>query len=111
VSAFAPIVSPMRAPWGEKALTGYLGAERARWREYDATALIEDRGWDGPPILVDQGTKDQFLESQLKPELLKDACDRRGVALDLRMREGYDHSYFFIATFVEEHLRYHAAHL
>jgi S-formylglutathione hydrolase len=111
VSAFAPIVSPMRAPWGEKALAGYLGAERARWREYDATALIEDRGWDGPPILVDQGTKDQFLESQLKPELLKEACDRRGAALDLRMREGYDHSYFFIATFVEEHLRYHAAHL
>ena len=111
VSAFAPIVSPMRVPWGEKALTGYLGQDRSRWREYDATALIEDRGWDGPPILVDQGTKDQFLENQLKPELLKEACERRGVALDLRLREGYDHSYYFIATFVEEHLRYHAAHV
>ena len=111
VSAFAPIASPMRCPWGEKALSGYLGADRARWREYDATALIEDRGWAGPPIMVDQGTKDQFLQSQLKPELLQDACQRSGVALDLRMRDGYDHSYFFIATFIEDHLRYHAQNL
>ena len=111
VSAFAPIASPMRCPWGEKALGGYLGADRSRWREYDATALIEDRGWTGPPIVVDQGTSDQFLESQLKPELLRDACTRAGVALDLRMRDGYDHSYFFIATFIEDHLRFHAAHL
>jgi S-formylglutathione hydrolase len=111
VSAFAPIVSPMRCAWGEKALTGYLGAERAAWREYDATALVEHRGWRGPPILVDQGTNDQFLDTQLKPQLLAEACGRRGVALDLRMREGYDHSYFFIATFVEDHLRYHAANL
>lgn len=111
VSAFAPIVSPMRCPWGEKALSGYLGADRARWREYDATALIEDRGWTGPPIMVDQGTKDQFLQSQLKPELLQDACQRSGVAFDLRMRDGYDHSYFFIATFIEDHLRFHAQNL
>lgn len=111
VSAFAPIASPMHCPWGEKALSGYLGADRARWREYDATALIEDRGWTGPPILVDQGTKDQFLQSQLKPELLQDACQRSGVALDLRMRDGYDHSYFFIATFIEDHLRFHAQNL
>lgn len=108
VSAFAPISSPMRSAWGVKAFTGYLGADQARWRDYDATALIEERGWAGPPILVDQGTKDQFLESQLKPDLLRDACQRSGVALDLRLREGYDHSYFFIATFVEDHLRFHA---
>ena len=111
VSAFAPIASPMRCPWGEKALSGYLGADRARWREYDATALIEDRGWTGPPILVDQGTKDQFLQSQLKPELLQDACQRSGIAFDLRLRDGYDHSYFFIATFIEDHLRFHAQNL
>ncbi|BAJ79349.1 carboxylesterase [Acidiphilium multivorum AIU301] len=111
VSAFAPIVSPMRCPWGEKALTGYLGVDRANWRAYDATALIEDRGWDGPAILVDQGTADPFLERELKPELLREACAAKGVKLDLRMQEGYDHSYFFIATFVEDHLRHHARHL
>ena len=111
VSAFAPISSPMRCPWGEKALTGYLGPERGAWREYDAAALIEARGWKGPPLLVDQGTKDQFLETQLKPELLREACERAGVALDLRLREGYDHSYFFIASFIEDHLRFHARNL
>jgi len=111
VSAFAPIASPMRCPWGEKALTGYLGSDRSRWREYDATALIADRGWRGPALLVDQGTSDPFIESQLKPELLRQACERAGVALDLRLRDGYDHSYFFIATFIEEHLRFHARHL
>lgn len=111
VSAFAPIASPMRCPWGQKALTGYLGADRSGWREYDATALIEDRGWTGAPIMVDQGTNDQFLESQLKPELLEDACQRYGVALDLRRRNGYDHSYYFIASFIEEHLRFHASNL
>ena len=111
MSAFAPIASPMRCPWGQKALTGYLGADSSRWREYDATALIEDRGWTGPAILVDQGTHDQFLESQLKPELLQEACRRSGVSLDLRLRSGYDHSYFFIATFIEDHLRFHASHL
>ncbi len=111
VSALAPISSPMRCPWGEKALAGYLGADRARWRAYDATALIEDRGWPGPPILVDQGSGDQFLESQLKPELLAQACERAGVPLRLRMREGYDHSYFFVASFIEDHLRFHAGNL
>jgi S-formylglutathione hydrolase len=111
VSAFAPIASAIRSPWGEKALTGYLGHDRDRWREYDATALIEDRGWTGPPILVDQGTKDPFLQTQLKPELLQDACSRSGVALDLRFQDGYDHSYFFIATFIEDHLRFHADQL
>ena len=111
VSAFAPICSPMRCPWGEKALAGYLGRDRARWREYDATALLEERGWSGPALLVDQGTKDQFLDTQLKPGLLRESCVRRNVPLDLRMQEGYDHSYFFIATFVEDHLRYHARYL
>ena len=111
VSAFAPISSPMRAPWGEKALTGYLGAERAAWREYDATALLEDRGWRGPSLLVDQGTADQFLETQLKPQLLAEACRRAGVPLELRLQEGYDHSYYFIATFIEDHLRFHARKL
>ena len=111
VSAFAPIVSPMRCPWGEKALTGYLGDDRSHWREYDATALVEARGWRGPPLLVDQGTSDPFLADQLKPELLREACGNAGVALDLRMRDGYDHSYFFIATFIEDHLRFHARHL
>ncbi len=110
VSAFAPIVSPMRCPWGEKALTGYLGADRTTWRAYDATALIEDHGWAGPSILIDQGTADPFLTRELKPELMQQACAAKGVALDLRMQEGYDHSYFFIATFMEDHLRFHAAY-
>ena len=108
VSAFAPICSPMRCPWGEKALAGYLGPDRARWREYDSTALLEDRGWDGPPLLVDQGTHDQFLNTQLKPDLLREACAQRNVPLELRMQEGYDHSYFFVASFIEDHLRFHA---
>ena len=111
VSAFAPICSTMRCPWGEKALTGYLGGDRALWREYDASALVESRGWKGPPLLVDQGTNDQFLESQLKPELLEEACRRAGAPLDLRLQEGYDHSYFFIASFIEDHLRFHAGNL
>lgn len=111
VSAFAPISSPMRCPWGEKALSGYLGSDRTRWREYDATALIEERGWKGPPLRVDQGTEDPFLHRELKPELLKEACLRRQVPLELRLQEGYDHSYFFIASFIEDHLRLHASHL
>ncbi len=111
VSAFAPICSAMRCPWGEKALTGYLGSDRALWPDYDASALVESRGWKGPTLLVDQGTSDQFLESQLKPALLREACRRAGVSLDLRLQEGYDHSYFFIASFIEDHLRFHARNL
>jgi S-formylglutathione hydrolase len=111
VSAFAPISSPAGCPWGQKALTGYLGADPAHWREYDTTTLIADRGWRGPTLLVDQGTKDPFLETQLKPELLQAACLEHHVPLELRMQDGYDHSYFFIATFVEDHLRFHARHL
>ena len=108
VSAFAPIVSPLHCPWGEKALGGYLGADRAAWQDYDSCALIDARGWKGPAILVDQGSKDPFLQTQLKPELLQQACERAGVPLDLRMRDGYDHSYYFIASFMESHLRFHA---
>jgi S-formylglutathione hydrolase len=111
VSALAPISSPLRCPWGEKALAGYLGPDRVAWRAYDATALIEEQGWTGPPLLVDQGTQDQFLDTQLKLHLLREACERAGVALDLRMREGYDHSYYFVATFIDDHLRYHARNL
>lgn len=111
LSAFAPIASPMRCPWGEKALSGYLGSDRANWRAYDSTELLAEHGWPGPPILVDQGTDDPFLDSQLHPELLQDACRRAGVPLELRMQEGYDHSYFFIASFIEDHLRFHARHL
>ena len=110
VSAFAPIGSPMRCPWGEKALTAYLGPDRARWRGHDATALIED-GARVAAILVDQGMADQFLEGQLKPELLREACERAGIPLTLRMQEGYDHSYYFIGSFVADHLRWHAERL
>ncbi|MBI4986363.1 MAG: S-formylglutathione hydrolase [Rhodocyclales bacterium] len=111
VSALAPICSPLHCPWGEKALAGYLGADRKRWRIYDAVALLDDFGWDGPPLLVDQGTADQFLDVQLKPQLLHAACERAGMPLTLRMQEGYDHSYFFVASFIADHLRFHASHL
>jgi S-formylglutathione hydrolase len=107
VSAFAPIASPMNCPWGEKALGGYLGSDRAAWRGHDTCALIED-GARLSALLVDQGTADGFLETQLKPQLLEGACAKAGIPLTLRRQEGYDHSYFFIATFVEDHLRWHA---
>jgi S-formylglutathione hydrolase len=110
VSAFAPISSPMRCPWGEKALSGYLGHDRNAWIEYDACALIEG-GARVSELLVDQGAADSFLETQLKPELLKETCSSAGIPLGLRMQEGYDHSYFFIATFIEDHLRWHAARM
>lgn len=110
VSAFAPIVSPMRCPWGEKALAGYLGLDRAGWRRHDATALIED-GARVAEILVDQGEADNFLTEQLKPELLTDACRDTGIDLTLRMQPGYDHSYYFISTFMADHLCWHAKRL
>lgn len=110
VSAFAPIVAPSQVPWGHKALTGYLGPDRALWRAYDAVALIED-GARLPDLLVDQGEADGFLKDQLKPELLQTACAAAGVPLTLNLRPGYDHSYFFIASFIEDHLRWHAARL
>jgi S-formylglutathione hydrolase len=110
VSAFAPIVAPDRVPWGEKALEGYLGWDRAVWRKHDAVALIED-GARVDGLLVDQGDADQFLAEQLRPELLREACDRAGLPLELRMQPGYDHSYYFISTFMADHLRWHAARL
>jgi S-formylglutathione hydrolase len=110
VSAFAPIVAPSDVPWGEKALGRYLGANRAAWRAHDSVALIED-GARVPEILVDQGTCDSFLERELKPERLEAACAAAGIPLTLRRQEGYDHSYFFISTFMEDHLRWHSARL
>jgi S-formylglutathione hydrolase len=110
VSAFAPIVAPSQVPWGEKALGNYLGADRNAWRRYDSVALIED-GARLSELLVDQGTEDSFLESQLKPELLAAACKEAGIALTLRMQQGYDHSYYFISTFIEDHLHWHAERL
>ncbi|KPH65984.1 S-formylglutathione hydrolase [Novosphingobium sp. ST904] len=110
VSAFAPIVSPLNCPWGEKALTGYIGGDRSAWREYDACALIED-GARLPDLLVDQGTADGFLEGQLKTHLLEEACARAGQPATIRMQEGYDHSYYFISTFMAEHVGWHAERL
>lgn len=110
VSAFAPIVAPLACPWGEKALGGYLGADRTAWRAYDACALIED-GARVADILVDQGDADGFLVEQLKPELLVAACDAAGIDLTLRMQPGYDHSYNFISTFMADHVAWHAARL
>ena len=110
VSAFSAVVSPINCPWGEKALGKYLGDDRAAWREYDACAMIAD-GARVPELLVEQGTADQFLEEQLKPHLLQDACDKAGIDLTLNMREGYDHSYYFISTFLGDHVRWHAERL
>ncbi|WP_373487630.1 S-formylglutathione hydrolase [Blastomonas sp.] len=110
ISAFSPIVALMQCPWGQKALGGYLGDDHSDWRAYDACALIED-GARVPNILVDQGTADDFLEEQLKPQLLAEACETAGIALTLNMREGYDHSYYFISTFMADHLAWHAARL
>jgi S-formylglutathione hydrolase len=109
-SAFAPIVSPLHCPWGEKALAGYLGDDRAAWRAYDACALIED-GARLPELLVDQGTADNFLDSQLKTHLLDEACRNVDMRAQIRMQEGYDHSYFFISTFMAEHIAWHAERL
>lgn len=110
VSALAPIVSPLACPWGEKALGGYLGDDRAAWRAYDACALIDD-GARLDALLVDQGEADAFLADQLKPELLLAACERAGIPLTLRMQPGYDHSYFFISTFMRDHIAWHAERL
>ncbi len=110
VSAFSPIVSPLNCPWGEKALTGYIGPDRNAWREYDACALIED-GARLPDMLIDQGNADNFLQDQLKPELLQATCEKAGQKLTLRMHSGYDHSYYFISSFMEDHLRWHAERL
>ncbi len=110
VSAFAPIVAPSQVPWGQKALGRYLGENRSGWRTHDAVALIED-GARLPELLVDVGDADTFLDSELKPKLLSQACADAGIALTLRRQPGYDHSYYFISTFMAEHLRWHAARL
>ena len=107
VSAFAPIVAPSQVPWGQKALGNYLGNDRAAWRRHDAVALIED-GACLPKLLIDVGTADPFIEKELRPELLEAACEQAGIALTLRRQPGYDHSYYFISTFMAGHLRWHA---
>ena len=109
-SAFAPIVAPSDCPWGKKALGRYLGENKAVWRDYDACALIED-GARFPEFLVDQGAADNFLEEQLKPHLLVEICEKASIPLTLNMRDGFDHSYYFISTFMDDHLRWHAARL
>lgn len=109
-SAFAPIVAPMQVPWGQKALTGYLGEDKAVWEAYDAVELVKASP-SGATILIDQGEADNFLAEQLQPELFEIACAQSGQALELRMQEGYDHSYYFITTFIDDHLRYHAQNL
>ena len=108
VSAFAPIVAPSQVPWGQKALTGYLGPDRAAWRRHDAVALIED-GARLPALLVDQGDADPWLAEQLRPQLLADACRDAGIGLTLRTRAGYEHGYLFVSTFIADQLRWHAA--
>ncbi|MXP40477.1 S-formylglutathione hydrolase [Altererythrobacter soli] len=109
-SAFAPIVSPLNCPWGEKALTGYIGDDRSAWREYDACALIED-GARLPDLLVDQGRADNFLDEQLKTHLLEAACAAANMPATIRMQEGYDHSYFFVSSFIDDHIAWHAERL
>lgn len=109
-SAFSPIVSPLNCPWGEKALTGYIGSDKAAWREYDACALIED-GARIDNLLVDQGGADNFLEEQLKTHLLEEAVTKAGMDATIRMQDGYDHSYFFVSTFIADHIKWHAERL
>ncbi|HVL78040.1 MAG TPA: S-formylglutathione hydrolase [Sphingomicrobium sp.] len=110
VSAFAPIVAPSQVPWGLKALGGYLGEDRQAWRRHDSVALIADGARVGE-LLVDVGTADNFLDKELRPELLEKACADAGIALTLNRREGYDHSYYFISSFMADHLRWHAERL
>ena len=107
VSAFSPIVAPSLVPWGEKAFTAYLGDDRAAWAGYDATELVKSSS-EKLPILVDQGEADEFLDGQLKPWLLKEAADAAGHPVYLRMQPGYDHSYYFIASFIGDHIAHHA---
>ena len=111
VSAFAPIAAPSRCPWGQKALTAYLGSDREGWHQYDATALVQEASF-GRSILIDQGTADTFYEQQqLLPEIFEEACQKVGQPIALRFQKGYDHSYFFIASFMEDHIRHHAEFL
>ncbi len=107
VSAFAPIVAPSRVPWGEKAFAAYLGGDRETWKAYDAVELVASAR-ERLPLLVDQGDADEFLAGQLRPQLLQAACDAAGHPLSLRMQPGYDHSYYFIASFIGDHVAHHA---
>jgi S-formylglutathione hydrolase len=109
-SAFAPIVAPSRVPWGIKALGGYLGQNKDTWRKHDTVALIED-GAGFSELLIDYGDADQFLSEQLRPGLLQAACEKAGIPLTLRRQPGYDHSYYFISSFMDDHLRWHATRL
>ncbi|MBV1886367.1 MAG: S-formylglutathione hydrolase, partial [Parvibaculaceae bacterium] len=111
ISAFAPIVAPSQVPWGQKALAGYLGDDRSTWNAYDSCALIAASGDRSsfPTILIDQGSSDNFLSEQLKPELFEAACKGVGQKLELRLQDGYDHSYFFISSFIDDHLDHHAS--
>ncbi|WP_269434576.1 S-formylglutathione hydrolase [Aliidiomarina indica] len=112
ISAFSPIVHPSQVPWGKKAFTGYLGTDENTWRNYDATCLLEElAGQDLPPILIDQGDADQFLDEHLRTDYFRTANKDAGAGAQIRMQPGYDHSYYFIATFIEEHLRFHASNL
>ena len=109
VSAFSPIVAPSQVPWGEKAFGAYLGSDKSRWLEHDACALVASAPLpSGRRILIDQGDGDDFLAEQLKPQLFEQACGESGQALTLRMQPGYDHSYYFIASFIGEHIAHHA---
>ena len=110
VSAFSPIVAPSQVPWGEKALGAYLGDDRDAWSRYDAVELVKSAK-ERLPLLVDQGDADEFLETQLRPQLLQAACEAAGHPLTLRLQPGYDHSYYFIASFIGEHIAHHAAAL
>jgi len=112
VSAFAPIVNPIQVPWGQKAFTNYLGDDEAKWQEWDSCALmLASSSANAIPMLVDQGDADQFLAGQLQPAVLAEAARQKDWPLTLRIQPGYDHSYYFIASFIEDHLRYHAEHL
>ncbi len=110
VSAFAPIAAPKQCPWGQKAFSGYLGPDRGQWSQYDATELVAGvkNAASRPQILIDQGLSDQFLQTQLHPHLFEEACRKVGYPLQLRRHEGYDHSYYFISSFVQDHLVHHA---
>jgi len=108
LSAFAPIAAPSEVPWGQKAFSRYLGDDQSTWRAHDATALVEDGHRFDDPILIDQGADDAFLAEQLRPDLLQAACSAANQPLPLRMQPGYDHSYWFIQTFIEDHLRHHS---
>ena len=111
VSAFSPIVNPINCPWGQKALTGYLGENKDSWKEYDACELVLAGYKSKSPLYIDQGSADEFLEKELLSQNLQEACNSKGQELILNFRDGYDHSYYFISTFIEDHIKFHLKHL